>query len=152
MPILLESKKEKIMPIVAIRETVVFPHIETVLIFGRPKSVAAIEAAYKTDQLVCFFTQKNAKIVDPNQDDIFQVGTLAKIERLLYTGKEGVNAWIKGLRRVKLESIEAQKPFLLGKIVEIPEIIEESEETKVLSKTIMEYFQKTINLGKTVIF
>ncbi|MCJ7829557.1 LON peptidase substrate-binding domain-containing protein, partial [Patescibacteria group bacterium] len=152
MPILLGPSKEKIMPIIAIRETVVFPHIETVLSFGRPKSIAGIEAAYKADQLVCFFTQKDAKAVDPGQNDIYQIGTLAKVERLLYAGKEGMNAWIKGLRRVKLESIEAQKPFLLGKIMEIPEIIEESDETKALSKTITEHFQKTINLGKTVDF
>ena len=152
MPILLGPSKEKIMPIIAIRETVVFPHIETVLSFGRPKSIAGIEAAYKADQMVCFFSQRDAKAIDPGQDDIYQIGTLAKVERLLYAGKEGMNAWIKGLRRVKLESIEAPKPFLLGRVVEIPEIVEESDETKALSKTIMEHFQKTINLGKTVDF
>jgi len=152
VPILLQSNKEKIIPIVTLREGVVFPHIETVLNFGRTKSITAIEAAYKTDQLVCFFSQKDAKVIDPGQNDIYQIGTLAKVERLLYSGKSGMSAWIKGLRRVKLESIETQKPFLLGKVVEIPEIAEDSEEIKALSKTIMEHFQKTINLGKTVDF
>ena len=152
MPILLGPSKEKIIPVIAIRETVVFPHIETVLIFGRTKSIAGIEAAYKTDQLVCFFTQKDAKSIDPGQNNLYQIGTLAKVERLLYAGKSGMNAWIKGLRRVKLESIEAHKPFLLGRVVEIPEVVEEGEEVKVLSKTIMEHFQRAINLGKTVDF
>jgi len=152
MPILLGPSKEKIIPVIAIRETIIFPHVETVLSFGRPKSIAGIEAAYKADQLVCFFTQKYSKSVDPGQSALYEVGTLAKVERLLYSGKSGMNAWIKGLRRVKLESIEAYKPFLLGKVVEIPEVVEEGEEIKALSKTIMEHFQRAINLGKTVDF
>lgn len=152
MPILLGSVKEKILPVVSIREGVVFPHTETILNFGRPKSIAAVEAAYKTDQLVAFFTQKNPRTIDPDQSDLYSLGTLAKIERLLYVGKTGLNAWIKCLKRIKLESIASSKPFLVGKISEIPEIVEESEEVKILSKNVMESFQKTINLGKTVDF
>src|SRR4030042_4116098 len=152
MPILLGANKEKVLPIVAIREGVVFPHTETILSFGRPKSIAAVEAAYKTDQLIAFFTQKNPHNLNPDQDDLYSLGTLAKVERLLYVGKVSLNAWVKVLKRVKLESIEAQKPFFVGKVIEIPEVIEEYEEIKVLSKSVMENFQRTINLGKTVDF
>jgi len=152
MPILLGANKERVLPIVAIREGVVFPHTETILSFGRPKSIAAVEAAYKTDQLIAFFTQKNPHNLNPDQDDLYSLGTLAKVERLLYVGKVSLNAWVKVLKRVKLESIEAQKPFFVGKVIEIPEVIEESEEIKVLSKNVMENFQRTINLGKTVDF
>lgn len=152
MPILLGPDKEKILPIVSIREGVIFPHTETILSFGRPKSIAAVEAAYKNDQMVAFFSQKNPRTIDPEQDDLYQMGTLAKIERLLYVGKNGLNAWVKGLKRVELKSIETEKPFLVGKIVELPEINEESEEIKTLTKNVMESFQKTINLGKTVDF
>jgi len=152
MPILLGPDKEKILPIVSIREGVIFPHTETILSFGRPKSIAAVEAAYKNDQIVAFFSQKNPQTIDPGQSDLYQMGTLAKIERLLYVGKNGLNAWVKGLKRVELKSIETEKPFLVGKIVELPEINEESEEIKTLTKNVMESFQKTINLGKTVDF
>ncbi len=152
MPILLQSNKEKIIPIATIRDGVIFPHIETVLSFGRPTSIAAIEAAYKTDQLICFFTQKNPRVENPQLNEIYQIGTLAKIERLLYAGRSGVNAWVKGIRRVKLESIEAQKPFLLGKVIEIPEIVEDSEEVRALSKSLIENFRKAIGLGKVVDF
>ncbi|MCX6726042.1 MAG: endopeptidase La [Candidatus Shapirobacteria bacterium] len=152
MPILLGQNKEKILPIVAIREGVIFPHTETILSFGRSKSIAAVEAAYKSDQMVAFFSQKNLRMINPGQNEIYQLGTLVKIERLLYVGKNSLNAWIKGLKRVELKSIEAQNPFLVGKITEIPEITEDSEEIKNLTKNVMESFQKTINLGKTVDF
>lgn len=152
MPILLGPTKEKILPVVSIREGVVFPHTETILSFGRPKSIAAVEAAYKNDQMVAFFSQKNPRTLNPEQSDLYDLGTLGKIEKLLYVGKTGLNAWVKGLKRIRLESIEAYKPFLVGKISEIPEITEESEEIKILSRNVMESFQKTINLGKTVDF
>jgi len=152
MPILLGPTKEKILPVVSIREGVVFPHTETILSFGRPKSIAAVEAAYKNDQMVAFFSQKNPRTLNPEQSDLYDLGTLAKIEKLLYVGKTGLNAWVKGLKRIRLESIEAYRPFLVGKISEIPEITEESEEIKILSRNVMESFQKTINLGKTVDF
>jgi len=152
MPILLGPNKEKVLPIVAIREGVVFPHTETILSFGRPKSIAAVEAAYKSDQMIAFFTQKNPRNLNPDQEDLYSLGVLAKVERLLHAGKVGLNVWVKGLKRVKLESIEARRPFFVGKVVEVPEVIEESEEIKALAKNVMENFQKTINLGKTVDF
>ena len=147
-----DVNKEKIIPLVPIREGVIFPHTETVLIIGRPKSMAAIEAAYKSDQLVAFFSQKKSRTINPDKEDLYQIGTLARVERLLYTGKSGMNAWIKGLRRIKLDLIESREPFLLCKIAEIPEIIEESGEIKVMTKSVMESLQQTINLGKTVDF
>lgn len=152
MPVLLEPKREKVLPIATLREGVVFPHTETILSFGRPKSIAAIEAAYKSGQLMCFFSQKKSKVFDPGKDDLYQIGTLAKVERLLYASRSGLNAWVKGLRRVKLESIESQEPFLLGKVIEIPEMVEELSEVKTLVKSIMESFQKSVNLGKSVDF
>lgn len=152
MPILLGQNKEKILPVVSIREGVIFPHTETILTFGRSKSITTVEAAYKTDQMVAFFTQKNPRNIDPGQPDLYSLGTLAKIERLLYTGKTGLTAWVKGLKRIRLESIESNRPFMVGKVTEIPEITEESEEIKMLAKNVMENFQKTINLGKSVDF
>jgi len=151
MSILLEPTKEKVLPIVPIREGVVFPHTETILSFGRPKSIAAVEAAYKTDQLIAFFTQKNPRNLNPNQNDLYSLGSLAKVEKLLYVGKVSLNAWVKVLKRVKLESIEAQNLFV-GRIMEIPDVVEDSDEIKVLAKNVVESLQKTVNLGKTVDF
>src|SRR4030043_543864 len=106
MPILLGQNKEKILPVFSIREGVIFPHTETILTFGRSKSIATVEAAYKTDQMVAFFTQKNPRTIDPSQPDLYTLGTLAKIERLLYTGKTGLTALVEGLKRNRLEIIE----------------------------------------------
>jgi len=149
MPILLSPRKERVLPIVPLREGVIFPHVETILSFGRPASVAAVEAAFKTDRLVCFLSQKNPKVAEPTKDDLYQIGTLGRIERLLQTENE-INAWVKGISRVKLESLEAVKPFMVGRVVEIPEIVETSDEVTALINNLTKNFQEAVNLGKSV--
>lgn len=149
MATLFGPKKEKILPIGAIRQGVVFPHTELVLTFGRPQSMAAVEAAFKNDRTICFFSQKDTQVENPRKEDLYQVGTLARIERLLRTETE-IHAWVKGLARVQLDSLKATEPFLVGQVVEIPEIIEDSPEIRALANNLVKNFQKAINLGKSV--
>lgn len=146
---LLSFKKDKILPIAPIREGVVFPYVETVLTFGRPKSIAAVEAAHKTDGSILFFSQKDSRVDNPSQDQIYSIGVLGKIERLLRTETE-LHAWVKGISRVKLEAIEASEPFLLGRAIEIPEIVEDSQEIKALTNNLSKTLKEAINLGKPV--
>jgi ATP-dependent Lon protease len=149
MPILLSPSKQKILPIVPLREVVIFPHVETILSFGQQTSIAAIEAAFNSERLVCFFTQRNSKIEELTKDDLYQIGTLGKIERLLRTENE-LHAWIKGISRVRLESVEALKPFMVGKVIEIPEFSESSDEITALTNNLIKNFQEAVNLGKVV--
>ncbi|MGB9911358.1 MAG: endopeptidase La [Microgenomates group bacterium] len=149
MNILPIPKKQKILPIAALREGVVFPHIETILSFGRPASVAAVEAAFQGDREICLFSQKDSQIEEPTVNDIYHIGTLVRIERLL-RGENEINAWIKGISRVELKEIEAEKPFLVGRVEEIPEEKETSDEVLALSKNLIKKFQKAVNLGKGV--
>ena len=110
MPILLgpnsKNKNIKTIPLVSIREGVLFPHTEAVLSFGRPLSVAGINASFQSDRLICFVTQKNPRVNDPKLSDLYSIGTLASIERILKTNDE-INALVKGIGRVKIESIES---------------------------------------------
>ncbi|MGB9706945.1 MAG: endopeptidase La [Microgenomates group bacterium] len=149
MPILLSPRKERVLPIVPLREGVIFPHIETILNFGRPISVAAVEAAFNSDRLACFLSQKDSKVDEPTKDDLYQIGTLGRIERLLRTESE-LYAWVKGISRVRFESLEAVKPFMVGRVVEIPEISESSDEITALTNNLIKNFQEAINLGKAV--
>lgn len=155
MPILLGNSKktspEKLTPIVPLREGVVFPHTEAVLSFGRPKSTAGIEAAFKRDRIICFVSQKDPLVNEPRLQDIYRVGTLCTIERILKTDSE-INALVKGKMRVRIESLETSEPFLLGRVTEIPEIVEKTDEITALTNHLSESFKKAVNLGKSVDF
>ena len=144
-----ESKEEKTFPIASIREGVVFPHIETILSFGRPKSVAAVKAAHESDGLICFFSQRNPRLFEPKKEDLYRIGTLAKIARILET-EGGLQVWIKGITRIRLQSIEAEVPFLIGKVEKVNEVAEPTDEVKAFTKILISNFQKAINLGKSV--
>lgn len=150
MPLVL-GREEKIVPIIPIRDGVIFPSTESVLTFGRPKSLAAIEASFKLEKIVCFVLQKSPQINDPQQSDLYEVGTLSQIERMLRTNGE-INALVKGLKRVKILSFEASDPYLLAKVVELEDVVEQTEEVKALCRHLTNEFRKAMSLGKSADF
>ncbi len=155
MPILLrnsfKSRDQKIVPLVPLRSGVVFPHTEAVLTFGRTKSTAAINAALNSNRLICFVTQRNPSMLKPRLIDIYRVGTLCSLQRTLKTNGE-INALVKGLARVRIESLHHKTRFLLAATTEIPEIIEETDEVTALVKHLKEQLKKAVNLGKAIDF
>ncbi|KKS95667.1 MAG: ATP-dependent protease La, ATP-dependent Lon protease [Microgenomates group bacterium GW2011_GWC1_43_13] len=134
-------------PIVPVRGSVVFPHTDTLLSFGRTKSVAAVSSAFQEDKVIAVFSQKDSRTADPGQDDLNSIGTIATITQMMTTEGE-IHALIRGQARVNLKEIIAQEPYLIGKVEEIPEEIDESPEIGVLAKKLQELFKKSINLGK----
>lgn len=138
-------------PLVPLREGVVFPHTEAVLTFGRPKSNAGVEAAFRTDRLIVFVTQKNPRANEPGFNDVYTVGTLCSIERVLKTDGE-INALVKGMTRVKILKLEATDPFLTAVVEELPEVTESSDEMTALTNLVSNSFKKAVNLGKSVDF
>lgn len=139
------------LPLVAIREGVIFPHTESVLTFGRPKSVNAVMAAFKADKKIIIVTQKDAQVHDPEAKDLYTIGTLATIERTLKTDDE-LNALVKGIKRVRIESVQNKLPFTTASITEIPEIEEKGQEMEALYRHIVGELKKAVSLGKSVEF
>lgn len=134
-------------PIVCVRGSVVFPHTDTLLSFGRKKSIAAINSAFQEDRVVAIFTQKDPRTADPDATDLYQVGTIATITQMMATEGE-IHALVRGQARIKLEELLAREPFLLGRVVELPEEKNESAEFKALAGQLVELFKKAVNLGK----
>lgn len=151
MSIVLKPEEEKAVPVVPIRDGVIFPHTESVLTFGRPKSLSAIEASFSRERIICFVLQKNPKINDPSPDELYEIGTLSRIERMLRTDGE-INALVRGTARVKIVGFETEGPYLLARIVEIKEEIPESEEIKALCNHLTNEFRRAMQLGKSADF
>jgi ATP-dependent Lon protease len=134
-------------PIVAIRGSVVFPHTDDILTFGRPKSVYAVNSAFQEDRVIAIFSQKDPKTTDPGTEDLYKIGTIATITQMMSTEGE-VNALVRGQARVKLDEIVAHEPFLIGKVNEIEETDRSGDEVVALSKQLVELFRKAVNFGK----
>ncbi|OGG15169.1 endopeptidase La [Candidatus Gottesmanbacteria bacterium RIFCSPHIGHO2_01_FULL_39_10] len=143
---------DKVLPVVPIRDGVVFPNTEIVLTFGRAKSLSAIEAAnLSTDRLVILVMQKSPHVHEPRPSDLFTIGTLARIERLLKTDGE-INALVKGLARVDIVSYEASEPYFLGKAVEVFDESIPSDEITALCNHVTAELKRAVNLGKSIDF
>lgn len=142
-----EKKTLRRVPIVAIRGSVVFPHTDTVLSFGRQKSVAAVNSAFQEDRVIAIFTQKDPRTSDPTEDDLYKVGTIATITQMMSTEGE-IHAIVRGHSRIKLERVIAHDPYLIGEVLEVAEDKDNSPETKALAKQLSELFKRAINLGK----
>lgn len=142
---------DRVIPIIPIRDGIIFPNTDSVLTFGRPKSLAALEVSFSNERLVCFVLQKNAKLHEPSTSDLYQTGTLSRIERMIRTDGE-INAQVRGISRVKIADFKDQENFLLGKVVEIPEIYVETAEIKALCNHLTNEFRRAMNLGKAVDF
>ncbi len=142
---------EQVVPIIPIRDGIIFPNTDSVLTFGRPKSLAALESAFQKERVVCFVLQRNARLNDPSIDDLYEVGTLSRIERMIRTDGE-INAQVRGLSRVKIVSYERHDSYYMARVVEIPEELENNEEIKALCNHLTNEFRKAMNFGKSADF
>lgn len=139
--------KRKSIPVVALRGSVVFPHTEAILAFGRPKTKAAVNAAFSSDRLLAIFTQKDARISNPAASDLYKFGTLGMIKQLMPTDNE-IHVIVQGLGRIELDEVVAEDPFLIFNVNELDEPLTASEEEDGLSRHVLNLFEKAVRLGK----
>ncbi|MBU0579204.1 endopeptidase La [Patescibacteria group bacterium] len=140
-----------VLPVVPIREGVLLPSTESVLTFGRQISLNAIKAADQSKKLVILLTQKNPTVDQPKAHDLYQIGTLAVIERTLDT--EGrVNALVKGLGRVKIVKFIQTDPVIKAQAIKLADIVKQDNEMKALATHLQKIFRQAIHMGKPVEF
>lgn len=147
----LYTQQDILLPVVPIRDGVVFPGTEMILTFGRARSVSAIEAAQTTGKRVIFVMQKNTNINDPVPSDLFQVGTVGEVVQMMKNEGE-INALVRGLTKVEIQSFEAVDPFFIAKGREIIDISIDDDEMKALSNHLVSELRRAVKLGKTIDF
>jgi len=146
-----KKPEEKTVPLIPLRDGVIFPNTEGVLSFGRPKSLAALDVAFRRDRHICFALQESKTIEKPSLDDIYKTGSLAYIERMIKTNGE-VNALVKGISRVKITGLTASEPFLMAKVQPIKESIKKSDEITAICRQLTAKFRKAMQFGKQADF
>ncbi len=142
---------EQILPVVPIRDGIVFPGTEMILTFGRARSVAAIEASQSSNKRVILVMQKNANISDPVASDLYTIGTVAEVVQQMKNEGE-VNALVRGLYKVDINSYEAVDPFFVARVSEINDILVDDDEIKALVNHLTGQLRQAVKLGKSVDF
>ena len=104
------------LPLLPLRNTVLFPGVVIPITVGRDKSIKAIAESYKTDKLVGVLSQKDSLVEDPNVEDLVQVGTVAKIIKLIKMPDGGTTAILQGKKRFTLIKVTAEDPYFKGEV------------------------------------
>jgi ATP-dependent Lon protease len=137
-------------PILPLRDVVVYPHMVIPLFVGREKSIIALDTAMETGKKILLVAQKKADIDSPTADDIYRVGTLATILQLLKLPDGTVKVLVEGGERVKLTVVH-EGEYFTADIENIEEVEEEdSRELEGLKRTVVTQFENYVKLNKKV--
>ncbi len=146
----LEEVKEFSVPLIPLRDIVVFPHMVVPLFVGRDKSVKALELAMSQDKSVLLAAQKKAKTDDPAPDDIYKIGTLGSILQLLRLPDGSVKALVEGKKRAQIKEFIPSKECFMVKVAEIAEETDETIETEALIRNVAKAFEIYVKLNKKI--
>ena len=138
-------------PVLPLRDIVVFPHMVVPLFVGRDKSVNALEQVMSGDKKIMLITQKSATTDDPKKNDLFDFGTIANVLQLLKLPDGTVKVLVEGIQRASINIIYENDDFLESDIDLIDEIVDSTDKKlRALSKSATDQFDKYVNLNKKI--
>ncbi|MDI6744347.1 MAG: endopeptidase La [Thermodesulfovibrionales bacterium] len=153
-----EEKEKEIeipqsLPVLPIRDIVVFPYMILPLFVGREMSIKAIEHALNTNKMVMLLTQRDLNAENPSPSDLYPVGTVGLIMRMLKLPDGRVKVLVQGLTKAKTVKFLKEKPFFTASIEKITDTQPEeiTIETEAIMRTVKEQIDKTVSLGKTIL-
>ncbi len=139
------------LPLLALKNTVLFPGIVIPITVGRDKSIKAINQAYENSKFIGVISQRSAKIEDPNIKDLFGVGTLARIMKILKMPDGTITAILQGQGRFELQNMVQTDPYLTGQVETMSEIPPDKEqEFKALTASIRDLAKQIIELSPNI--
>jgi len=140
----------QLVPVLPLRDIVVFPHMIVPLFVGREKSVRALEEVMNDEKQILLLTQKIAAEDDPSADGLHTIGTMATVLQLLKLPDQTVRVLVEGKSRARVTSFVARNDFFQAHIEKISDLPGEGKETEALIRTVKTNFEQYIKLNKKV--
>jgi ATP-dependent Lon protease len=134
------------LPVLPLKETVIFPHSMTPLAIGQERSVQLVDEVIAGNRMLVLLTVKNPAEEEPGWDDLYEVGTAAIIHKLLRVPDGTLRILVQGLQRVRLEGPVQDEPYLVGEIEELPDHLEPSKQVEALTRNVQTLFGRIIAL------
>ncbi|SDJ95459.1 ATP-dependent proteinase. Serine peptidase. MEROPS family S16 [Ferrimonas sediminum] len=137
-------------PVLPLRDVVVYPHMVIPLFVGREKSISCLEAAMEQDKQVLLVAQKEAELDEPSIDDVYRMGTVASILQLLKLPDGTVKVLVEGSQRAEVETFTDEEPFLVANARYVATDQMDEKEEEVLVRTAIGQFEGYIKLNKKI--
>ncbi len=138
------------LPLLPLRDIIVFPHMVVPLFVGRQKSIAALEAAMETDQRILLSAQRDAKTNDPTEEDIHPVGTIGTVVQLLRLPDGTVKVLVEGKTRARIQRYLDTERYFAVEAEAVEETTDPSAEIQALVRSINSVFEAYVRLNKKV--
>ena len=137
-------------PVLPLRDVVVYPHMVIPLFVGRDKSIQALESAMEKDKQILLVAQKSAAEDDPTPNDVYNIGTVSSILQLLKLPDGTVKVLVEGNKRARIVHFVANENFFNAQIVLVDETLGNDRESEVLVRSLITQFDQYVKLNKKV--
>jgi len=134
------------LPVLPLKETVIFPESMTPLAIGQERSIKLVDDVVAGDRLLALVTVRDEDVDIPTWDDLYGVGTAAVVHKMIRVPDGTVRILVQGIRRVRLERRVEDDPYLVGEFVEFPDVLPETKEVEALTRNVQGLFARIIGL------
>jgi ATP-dependent Lon protease len=138
------------LPLLPLRDVVVFPHMVIPLFVGRPKSIKALEQAMEAGKNILLVAQKSAAKDDPEPEDLYRIGCMANILQMLKLPDGTVKVLVEGTQRATIEAIDVQPGLLMATAVPLPPLDIEDHEIEAMRRAVIAQFDQFVKLNKKI--
>src|SRR5262245_39048122 len=137
------------LPLLPLRDTVLFPHAVLPLAAGRASSLRMLEDTARGARLIGVFTQRDPKQEEPQESDLFRMGTVAMLHKVLKQSDGSVRLVVQGLGRVRLAELTQLHPYLIGRVQDMPDVAAPTGdlETEALARNAASLFRQIVELS-----
>src|SRR3954454_21796187 len=135
------------LPVLPLKDTVVFPQSMSPLAIGQERSVRLIDDVVSGERLLALVTARDASIEAPGWDDLYEIGTVALVHKMIKVPDGTLRILVQGLDRVELESRLDTEPYLLGEFNPLPDVLRETPEVEALTRNVQGLFARIIGLA-----
>lgn len=140
----------RLLPLLPLRDIVIFPYMVAPLFVGRPQSIGALESASEGDKMIFLVSQKDSKVDSPEEDDLYRVGTVGKVVQLLKLPDGTVKVLVEGCWRGQMHSFVQNDELLQAVVEPLAESMADSSEVEAVLRAIKSSFEVYIGLSKKV--
>jgi len=138
------------MPLLPLRDVVVFPHMVIPLFVGRPKSIKALESAMEAGKSILLVAQKSAAKDEPSVEDLYAIGCVANILQMLKLPDGTIKVLVEGVRRARVDSVEDLRHLFVAKVSPVPVNEVDSNEVEAMRRAIVAQFDQYVKLNKKI--
>jgi len=139
-----------VLPVLPLKDIVIYPFAVQPLGVGQERSIRLIDDVMRGDRLVVLVAQKSAETEQAGPDDIYRIGTVSRVARMIRMPDGTIQIIVQGLERVDIGEFTQEKPYLAAHVTLKPDMQEDDKETEAIKRNVVSYFQRLVALVQNV--